>query len=307
MDPDTRRLIEANLFPRARPAVEPWDDFRWHSDRHNRCDTDREHASQALAIDVFGTLKVANQRDRDTVLGRLAERLGLPTPGPWGVELEWIDPVNRMGETRSRTQIDAVARSPTCLVFFECKFTEDGGPCSQTRALSSGANKGIVQCNGNHEVQTNPVNDVTARCALAGKGIRYWEVIPQVFDYRNDTDYRPCPFAGPWFQWMRNLTCCKLIAAEEGLTPAFVLTYADGPGLPTAKKITGARSAEWVDFTSHLRVGAICCQPISFQQFVGIAEQAVVGVDGDVGVWRELDQWVRRKISNVCPGGSPDR
>jgi hypothetical protein len=301
MDPETRRLVEENLFQPARAAVDPWDEFPWHLDRIGQCDTHKRHSSQALAIDVFGTLKTVAQKDRDAVLDRLAERLGLPKGGPWCVKLEWTDPSNRMAEKRSQSQIDAVAMSPRCLIFFECKFKEgDGGPCSQTRALSSGTNQGRVQCNGRYEVQTNPVSGVTARCALSGKGIRYWEVVPELFHYRNDADYNPCPFAGPWFQWMRNLTCCWLIARQEGLIPAFVITYADGPGLPMAEKIAGKRASEWTAFTSQLREGAIRFMPISFKQLVIIADEAVAHTAGDRGVWQNLGQWVERKIDDVC-------
>jgi hypothetical protein len=300
MDPERRRLVEANLFPQALPAVEPWDEFPWHLDSSGQCDTHKRHSSQALSIDVFGTLITASQKDRDAALDRLAERFGLPTGGPWTIKVEWTDPANLMREPR-KSQIDAVGRSPKCLIFFECKFTEgDGGSCSQTKALPSGANKGMVQCNGRHEAQINPVTKSTARCSLTGKGIRYWEVIPELFVYRNDADYNPCPFAGPWFQWMRNLTCCWLIAREEHLTPAFVLTYADGPGLPMAEKIAGKKSAEWTAFTSRLRPGAMSFQPISFKQLVAVAEQAVADIAGDVQVWQDLNRWVQQKINDVC-------
>lgn len=106
--------------------------------------------------------------------------------------------------------------------------------------------------------------------------------------------------AGPWFQWMRNLTCCWLIARQEGVIPAFVLAYADGPGLPMAEKIAGQRSAEWTAFTSQLRAGAICVTPISFQQLVAVAEQAAADVAGDVRAWQDLGRWVERKITDVC-------
>jgi hypothetical protein len=305
MTPEKRRDVEANLFKQALPAVEPWDQFDWHPNGTDKCDTDRRHSSQALSIDVFGTLKTAAQKDRDAVLDRLAEQLGLPTGGPWTINLEWKDTANRMKERR-KSQIDAVARSPNCLIFFECKFKEgDGGPCSQTDPLPDGVNKGVVQCNGRHELQYNPVKKLTARCSLTGKKIRYWEVIPELFQYRNDADYNPCPFAGPWFQWMRNLTCCWLIAREEHLTPAFVLTYADGPGLPMAEKIAGKRSAEWTDFTSKLRPDAMCFQVISFQQLLGVAERAVADAAGDVQVWQDLNRWVQQKINAVCGSGKP--
>jgi len=49
---------------------------------------------------------------------------------------------------------------------------------------SVGAQAGVRQCNGNYEMQTNPVNEEKARCALTGKGIRYWELIPGVYPAR---------------------------------------------------------------------------------------------------------------------------
>ncbi len=84
-----RRSLEANLFYAAHAAVEPWRAFRWHSAAGEHCDTYTEKSSQALAIDVFGTLRVHPGRDR--VLDRLAQHLGLPGGGPWETMLEWQD------------------------------------------------------------------------------------------------------------------------------------------------------------------------------------------------------------------------
>lgn len=296
MSSEKRRLVEANLFSNARKAIESWDEFKWHNDQNGVCDTDVPHSSQALAIDVFGTLKVVSQQDRDAVLDSLAKKMGLPAGGPWSIELEWKDPKNHMKEKR-KSQIDAVAKSPSCLIFVECKFTEDdGGPCSQPTKPK----KGVLQCNGKYEFQTNPINKKNARCALSAKNIRYWEVIPTLFNYRNDEDYQPCPFAGPWYQWMRNLTCCWLIAQQERLTPAFVVTYADGPSLPMAEKIAGKKTEEWTTFTGKLRKDAICFHTTSYQQLLNTAEKAVQGAQGDVQVWQELKEWVENKATKVC-------
>jgi hypothetical protein len=57
-----RDSIKQNLFPAAHPAVEPWDKFRWHIGNDRQCDTDKENSSQALAIDVFGTLSQIESR-----------------------------------------------------------------------------------------------------------------------------------------------------------------------------------------------------------------------------------------------------
>jgi len=75
-----------NLFPAARPAVEPWETFRWHYDRQNRCDTDKPHSSQALAIDVFGTL--GGSPARAAILNALAAGWGLPAAPDGEVQLE---------------------------------------------------------------------------------------------------------------------------------------------------------------------------------------------------------------------------
>ncbi len=49
--------IRANIFPAAIPSTEPWRDFPWHSG------ADQIHSSQALAIDVFGTLQVSGTKN----------------------------------------------------------------------------------------------------------------------------------------------------------------------------------------------------------------------------------------------------
>lgn len=199
--PELRSAVAANLFPAALPAVEPWDKFPWHGP-----DTAQTNSSQALAIDVFGALKLSPERD--VVLAHLAAEWGLPAEGPWEIRLEWSDyPLNRVKES-ALTAVDVVLSSPHVLIFVECKFTETGGAkCSQRKPIAKGAHRGIVQCNGNYALQTNLANGLTARCALTAKAIRYWEVIPEVFDLSAEIDHSPCPFAGPWFQWMRKRAC----------------------------------------------------------------------------------------------------
>jgi hypothetical protein len=291
MSAQRRQTVEANLFPFARTAVEPWESFRWHGSGGEMCDTWKEHSSQALAIDLFGTLKLSATRDQ--VLDVLAADLGLPAGGPWQVELEWHDDTNVLRE-KQPTWVDATARSPHCLIFFECKFCEtNGGTCSQTRPLASGRRKGTVQCNGHYAWQVNPANGREARCALSAKGIRYWEEITRVFDYDANSSYAPCPFAGPWFQWMRNITCCTAVAREAGLKPAFVVAYAAGPGLAMQERI---RQPDWQRFIGRLHSSAITFRTLSVQQIVGLARQAAAA---DC-VWSALEVWVMTKIANVC-------
>jgi hypothetical protein len=286
-----RRSIEANLFPYALPAVEPWAAFRWHAGVGESCDTWKEHSSQALAIDVFGTFKVHPRRDRP--LDALAASLGLPTGGPWEVALEWHDPDNLLRE-KTPTFVDAVARSPRALIFFECKFSEsDGGACSQTRPIAAGRHRGLRQCSGYYSPQVNPVNQREARCALTAKGIAYWDVIPTVFGYPAAASIAPCPFAGPWFQWMRNLTTCYAVARHLHLRSAFVLAYAEGPGLPMSQRV---HQPDWQWLLNRVDPAAVVIQALALQSLLRLAAES----DPLEPVWTELSAWVTRKIDSVC-------
>src|SRR5580693_8199001 len=98
--------IKANLFPASHAAIGDWRSFPWHRDRQNGIQTGKLQSSQALAIDVFGTIKVSEERDR--ILGALARECGLPDDGPWTLELEWKD-ADRLLREPKPTQVDAVA------------------------------------------------------------------------------------------------------------------------------------------------------------------------------------------------------
>ncbi len=117
--------------------------------------------------------------------------------------------------------------------------------------------------------------------------------MPEVFNFPADLGYAPCPFAGPWFQWMRNLTICRAVSQRYGLQPAFVLAYADGPTLPMAARV---RSPDWERFTKVLNPKGVPVQVRSIQSIV----QAVIAADPSEPQWMELQQWMDRKIESVC-------
>lgn len=290
MDDDFKARVAANLFPSARKAVEPWEAFRWHTDQWTKaCDSWKRHSSQALAIDVFGTLKVCPQPERDLILDGLAARFEVPAGGPWHVELEWSDPENAMVENRNHpTQVDAVAFGQRSVIFFECKFAERQlSGCSQVKPLDRGRHRGMVQCNGNFEPQVNPVYGVRASCALSGKGTRYWEMIPDLFGFSAGERIAPCPFAGPHFQWMRNLTVAKLVAKQRGLVGRVVVMYAQHAELPMAKYM---RSDDWREF-----VGTVA----SPDRPLAVRTQDVVRWAGEAsqsGTWSSLATWVDAKV-----------
>jgi hypothetical protein len=139
----------------------------------------------------------------------------------------------------------------------------------------------------------NPANKLEGRCALSAKGIAYWDFIPDVFGYSAETSIAPCPFAGPWFQWMRNLTTAYAVAKRHRLQPAFVMAFADGPGLAMAQRIQGT---DWQWLGNRVDPAYVSFRALSIQQLLHLASQAV-RADPILG---DLTGWVRRKIDSVC-------
>jgi hypothetical protein len=280
---DELERIMANIFPSAWGVLWELDSDKWHRSG-GEIDAYRRHSSQALAIDYFGTLKTS--KDRNLVLNSLALRLGLPSSDCWEVELEWLDEENLLNESR-RTQVDAVAFCDKSVLFFECKFKEpDGGTCSQVKPPRRGQE---APCDGYYRLQVNPRNGVESRCSLTGKGIRYWEVIPDIFKLDSTVDHEPCPFGGSNYQWMRNLVACTVVARKMGLTPYFVLVYADGTGLPISEKI---KSDNLSDFRALLRrEDLFTC--LSYQDLLTMS---VGSVSDERQKFQELSDWINKKI-----------
>jgi hypothetical protein len=181
--------IKANLFPASHAAICDWDHFPWHRHR-GVIQTHKLHSSQALAIDVFGTIKVSAERDR--IFSALARKCDVPEEGPWTLTIEWTDPDDLLHEP-TPTQVDAIAFGAHAVLVVECKFTEPGGHCSQVVPIGKGRHRGVRQCNGDYALQTNPVKGKTARCALTAKRILYWKTIPSVFGF----DSFLLPFGAP--------------------------------------------------------------------------------------------------------------
>jgi len=281
MDQATRTRLEHNIFPAAHQACEPWETFSWHRGVHVA------HSSQALAIDVFGTIKTSS--DRDVILDAFAKTLGVPTGSPWAITLEWTARPSLLNEPRP-TQVDVYLENPWSVILIECKFTEqDGGACSQTVKRNN-----AIPCNGNYVQPINHRNDMTSRCALSGKGIQYWDIIPKVFHLDAQTDYLPCPFAGPAYQWMRNLVVAYKVARQKNKQPAVVIVYADSPGLPMAQKV---RSNEWTQFARTVKQDQVPLHVCSYQEILTLAQETIRHGSGEKTVWGDLTEWVNRKIS----------
>jgi hypothetical protein len=272
--------IKANLFPASHAAIGDWKAFRWHRYK-GIIQTSKPNSSQALAIDVFGTIKVSPEKDR--ILGALAQKCGIPGDGPWALKLEWNDPDNFLREP-APTQVDALAIGSLSFLVIECKFAETGGACSQTRRDKT---IGLPQCSGDYVMQENPRNPkTTGRCALTKKGIRYWETIPRLFDLDADQDYQPCPFKGPAFQWMRNVVLADRLANYGGLSGAVIAAFADGETFHTAKEVR----AGTIGYPA--RVGERLITPLSYQSIVALAQS----LSDKPNEWNELAIWIERKI-----------
>jgi len=277
LDQSTYDEVKKNIFPPAWPALRGLDKAQLHRD------LGKPNSSQALAIDVFGFLKLIDQSERNRALDAIALSLGLPTGGDWSIELEWTDGHNLLNE-KQKSQIDAVARSAHSLIFIECKFTEkDGGKCSQTSPR-----EGKKQCDGNY----NYADGKKARCTLTAKKIRYWDSIPQVFDLDANVDHEPCPFAGSWYQWMRNIILCWETARRKKLAPGFAIAYADSPFLSIAKK-------EFQCLDDLLRRNTVSFDKISYQKIIDEAIELAHSNGSDASQWCSLKIWVADKIKYV--------
>ena len=283
MDESTRTRIERNIFPAAQQACEPWEKFAWHTSAHVA------HSSQALAIDVFGTIKTSV--NRDAIIDALAQTMGLPTGGPWDIILEWSARASLLNEP-TPTQVDVYVESPSAVILFECKFTEQGGgACSQTVKR-----KGATPCDGNYGENDTQEHDLTSHCVLSEKGIQYWDIIPKVFHLEAEAYYQPCPFAGPAYQWMRNLVVAYKVGRQKNKQSAVVIVYADQSDLSMAQKV---KSEAWTAFTETVRQDHVSLHVRSYQEILMLAQEASTQDSEEQTLWQKLSEWVERKMSAV--------
>lgn len=287
-----RAYILRNLFLASHAAIQDFDSFPWHVGSDKEIDTDRPHSSQALSIDVFGTLKTL--ADREAACSALAKAWDVPGDGPWTIDLEYPVPGQLLGEPR-RTQVDALLMSPRAVICVECKFTEGkGGSCSQTGSLRLKDGTLLEQCDGNYKVQTNPLNGIEDHCALSGKKISYWDHIPTLFGLDAGADHCPCPFNGSWYQWMRNVLTAHRLAAFDNRAAAFVLAYASREGdwqLPIQNYVA---SDDWNRFCAQVNSALVRVHATSFAEIVSDAQRGCQGPSQEALV--ELGAWVRRKV-----------
>lgn len=153
-------------------------------------------SSQALAQSVFGNLRVLNRTS--CLLEVTADDDAIPAfgPGPIGPsDLELEHDVCSLNEVRA-TSVDVLVSGSTSICV-ECKLSEqEVGCCSRPRLKKSDPE----YCDGSFARQGGRSH----RCALAERGMSYWEHIPSVLNWEVDCDQNPCPLAKP-YQLVRNL------------------------------------------------------------------------------------------------------
>lgn len=286
-----RALIAANLFPGAHDVLNRVG-FPWHRDRDGAATAGLPQSSQALALDLFETVR--GLASASTILDAWSDMLGCQLGDTITITPEVEIKRELLGEPRP-TQVDVLLDGRRSVTLLECKFTEpDGGSCSQTqkrvnRRLPEAP--AVAQCNGRYEEQVNPLTGQSARCVLTAKGVRYWDFIPKVLDIRADVDHTPkCPFAGGSYQWMRNLVGAYALGVTSHRAGAFAIVYADG-AFPMAKKL---RTKEWATFVAQL-TGAVPLRSASYQELVTRAREATSGADGSA--LDALARWVARKVA----------
>lgn len=291
LTPGEAQAIDANLFAGARWIVRELPAFPWHRDDSKAVTASLARSSQALALDLFAT--VERLQSRNAIMDCWVTSLGLPLNGPWTIAPEVRVQRALLGEPRS-TQVDAVATGVGGLALFECKFTEPGGgSCSQTRPIAKGPHKGVRQCNGNYERQQGSEHNASARCVLTSKGVKYWDLIPKVLNIDASVDHRPCPFAGSWYQWMRNLVASLALARQASMRAAVIVVYADGP-FPVARHVHGE---DWARFMGLVR-GEVPLRVVSYQTLLTWAKSAAISAD--LQLVEDLQAWILAKISRVA-------
>ena len=270
--------IKKNLFYRSINSIDDYYNFDWHNYK-GEIDTDKINSSQALVIDFWGCIKLSPYKNQ------LINLFFNKNDDNWEIIFEYKNK-SLLSEKRP-TQIDLIVESEACAIIIESKFTEqDGGGCSQTNKTK----QGFYQCNGKYEEQINPINNIKSKCALTGKGIKYWDYIDALTDFEKDKDYNPCPFKGGEYQWMRNICFAKAYAKHK-ISECY-LVYYKSEKCPISKNVNngtylGKLKGKIKDKKSF--------QPISYNELLGKAISYLDFDDVEKQIWVDLQKWIKNK------------
>lgn len=156
-------------------------------------------SSQALALSILGNLQIHG------CLGVLHKLCGddnepiIEIAGPQLGSFSMEHKIRHLGEPRS-TSLDGFINGDYRIAI-ECKFTEtEVGSCSRTRLSKNDNNFEKDYCDGSYTFQRSR----TTRCSLTEIGVKYWDLIPSLFNISNDIDYFHCLIRNN-YQLFRNI------------------------------------------------------------------------------------------------------
>jgi hypothetical protein len=287
MKPNKQKIksIKENLFLRSQESISDYYAFDWHN-YYGEIDTNKINSSQAIAIDFWGCLKLSPYRNQ--IINKLFNK----DCEAWEILYEYENK-NLLSEKRP-TQIDVIVESETFAIIIESKFAEsDGGICSQANKTK----RGLFQCNGNYEEQTNPINGIKSKCSLTGKGILYWEYIDSLTKFNKGESYLPCPFRKSEFQWMRIICFTEAYAKYKNIQSECYLAYYKSDKCAISKKV------ENQSYLGELREkiqNSKSFEPLSYNDLL---EQIIVFLNlidkKEKRVWVELQSWMREKERTI--------
>ena len=214
-------------------------------------------SSQALVQSVFGNLIVHQKLH---LLSDLTDDSGQPLfSGPSGeindCRVESAVGLDLLGE-KVPTEID-VYFPGSYRIAVECKFAEAKvGDCSIPRA---------GKCSGSYKLRA----DSGERCYLTEQGIKYWEYVPEVFDWDSASDISPCPLKQP-YQLVRNIlaACVRGGQVAAGSGHAVLLYDERNP----AFKPAGDGFKAWEVCQTHLRVPGLL-RRCTWQKLSGVLQR----------------------------------
>lgn len=281
-DPETIKRIKTNIFYRSVDSISDYKNFDWHKGKNKMADADKVNSSQALTIDFWGCLKVSPLKDE------LINLIFNKKEKDWNIKFEFTDK-GLLSETRSATQIDVLIKSDNYVIVIESKFTENnGGSCSQVNKTKNG----LYQCNGNYETQINPINNIKSKCALSGKGIKYWDYIDELTNFNKKNDYLPCPFKKGEYQWMRNICFADSYAKENKVEAESYLIYLKSNKCSISKKV--AQDTFLGGLKNQIK-NNMTFKPISYNELLSKCISFLKIDSKEKEIWIELEKWVLDK------------
>ncbi len=166
------------------------------------------------------------------------------------------------------TSIDVLLAGPHRRVAIECKFTEpDFGTFSRPRLRPTDKSYAAQHCDRSYRSQAGR----SARCALTGIGVQYWDHLPKLFAWSADRDHVPCPF-GEVYQLARN-ALAAVVTSDGEVDPArghALLVYdARNP----AFGVGGKADRQWEDATAACLVPGLM-RRLSWQRLLGFVSDA---------------------------------